>query len=97
MHWLLYPDKELWHLLNSRLYILQSKPGHCGEEKNLLSLPRFEPWIILVLWKLNGNEYSTVGDQVLNTPAYCALFFFELYKQPTPREAAVWGQCVHLH
>jgi len=49
MHWLLYPDKELWHLLNSRLYILQSKLGHCGEEKNLLSPPGFEPWIILAL------------------------------------------------
>jgi len=49
MHWLLYPDKELWHLLNSRLYIPQSKPGHCAEEKNLLPLPGFEPWIILAL------------------------------------------------
>jgi hypothetical protein len=48
MHWLLYPDKELWHLLNSGLYILQSKPGHC-EEKNLLPLPGFEPWTILGL------------------------------------------------
>jgi hypothetical protein len=46
MHWLLYPDKELWHLLNGRLYILQSKPG---DEKNLLPLPGFEPWIILAL------------------------------------------------
>jgi len=49
MHWLLYPDKELWQLLNSGLYILQSKTGHCGEEKNLLPLPGFEPWIILAL------------------------------------------------
>jgi len=49
MHWLLYPDKELWNLLNSGLYILQSKPGHCGKEKNFLPLPGFEPWIILAL------------------------------------------------
>jgi hypothetical protein len=75
-HWLLYPDKELLHVLNSRLYILQSKPGHCGEEKNILPLPGFEPWIILALWRLNGNEYSTVGDQVLNTPLLTVHFFF---------------------
>jgi hypothetical protein len=49
MHWLLYPDKELWHLLNCRLYILQRKPGHCGGEKNLWSPPGCEPWIILAL------------------------------------------------
>jgi hypothetical protein len=49
MQWLLYPDKELWCLLNSRLYILQSMPGHCGEEKNILPLPGFELRIILAL------------------------------------------------
>jgi hypothetical protein len=41
-----------------------------------LSLPGFELWIILALWRLNGNEYSTVGNQVLKTPLLTVHFFF---------------------
>jgi hypothetical protein len=48
---------------------------------------------------LNGNEYSTVGDQVLNTPLLTVPFFSlpELYTQPTPREATAWDQCAPFH
>ena len=38
--------KGIWHLLSWRLGGFQNWSGHLGEEKNLLSLPGIETWIL---------------------------------------------------
>jgi len=40
------PYEEPQYLLNRRLGGLQGQSGHFGKDKNLLSLPGFEPQII---------------------------------------------------
>jgi hypothetical protein len=40
---LLYPRKEPWYLLKGMLGMLQSRFGGFGGEKNLFTLPGFNP------------------------------------------------------
>jgi hypothetical protein len=68
----LYPRvRSFWYLLDRRLDGSERQSGHCGEEKNLLSLPGIEPRSTarnLSFYRLNYpgfSEWGIMGHAIL--------------------------------
>ena len=55
MHQLIYHQEKTQNPLSRRLGGLQSCSGHSGEEKSLLLLLGFEPWIV---WPIAQSLYK---------------------------------------